>query len=237
MALGDRDPSFLTHREIDATIELLARDIECSWVPTDSAEARELDEVDGIWLLPGTPYRDEQVAFEAIDHCLGTGTPFLGTCGGFQYAALELIRLRAGITKAAHAESHPDAEVAVIVPLQCALYGETRTIFPVQGTLLASICGTEPFEGFHWCGYGVADNFSEVLTQSGVVISAVADGVGVEAIEIPDHHFFLATAFQPQVGARASGVVHPLIGALVQAAELSSATSRKTNVHTSKVDR
>ena len=38
--------------------------------------------------------------------------------------------------------------------------------------------------------------------------------IGVEGIELPDHPFFVATAFQPQVGSGHSGVVHPLIAAL-----------------------
>ena len=62
---------------------------------------------DGVWLLPGTPYRDAEAAFAAIRHCLATGTPFLGTCGGFQHALVELARSRAGIAEAAHEESDP----------------------------------------------------------------------------------------------------------------------------------
>ncbi|MGZ4274138.1 MAG: hypothetical protein ACXVRP_10295 [Solirubrobacteraceae bacterium] len=40
----------------------------------------------------------------------------------------------------------------------------------------------------------------------------------LDAIELPDHSFFLATAFQPQVGSGASGVLHPLLTALLDAA-------------------
>jgi hypothetical protein len=32
--------------------------------------------VDAVWLLPGTPYRDDDAARAAIHHCLDTGTPF-----------------------------------------------------------------------------------------------------------------------------------------------------------------
>jgi CTP synthase (UTP-ammonia lyase) len=40
----------------------------------------------------------------------------------------------------------------------------------------------------------------------------------VEAIELPEHPFFLATAFQPQVGSGDSAVLHPLLVALLHAA-------------------
>src|SRR3954452_2660555 len=109
VALGDRDTRYLTHREIDAALVLFPPGAAAEWVATDSARARSLEDADGVWLLPGTPYRDPQAAFAAIRHCLATGTPFLGTCGGFQHALVELARSRAGITAAAHEESEPEA--------------------------------------------------------------------------------------------------------------------------------
>jgi CTP synthase (UTP-ammonia lyase) len=216
-ALGDRDPAHLTHREIDATLALLGDDVDCGWVATDSAQGRDPDSFDGIWLLPGTPYRDEEAARAAIRHCLDSGTPFLGTCGGFQYACVELARSWAGVSGATSAELDPDGDALVVAPLACALYGERRTVTPVTGTRLAAICGSEPFEGHHHCGYGLAAAYEAVLADAGVVISAHAPDAGVEGIELPGHQFFLATAFQPQVGCSESGAVHPLIVALLDA--------------------
>ena len=109
------------------------------------------------------------------------------------------------------------------MPLACSLYGETREVTPVAGTRLAAICGDEPFEGFHWCGYGLADRTAGLLAANGVVISATAPDAGVEAIELPDHPFFLATAFQPQVGSSESGRLHPLLEALLDAARVPAA--------------
>jgi CTP synthase (UTP-ammonia lyase) len=216
-ALGDRDPAHLTHREIDATLALLGDEVDCGWVATDSAQGRDPDSFDGIWLLPGTPYRDDEAARAAIRHCLDSGTPFLGTCGGFQYACVELARSWAGVSGATSAELDPDGDALVVAPLTCALYGERRTVTPVTGTRLAAICGAEPFEGHHQCGYGLAAAYEAVLADAGVVISAHAPDAGVEGIELPGHPFFLATAFQPQVGCSESGAVHPLIVALLEA--------------------
>jgi CTP synthase (UTP-ammonia lyase) len=215
LALGDRNPDYLTHREIDAALGLMPPG--AAWVATDSAQARELDDADGVWLLPGGPFRDDEAAFAAIEHCLRTGTPFLGTCSGFQYAAIELLRARAGVTRAAHAEADPQADELAVVPLRCTLYGERRTVVPVPGTILASICGVDPFEGFHYCGYGLDERYESVLESAGVVISAHAADAGAEAVELPDHPFFVATAFQPQVGASQSQRLHPLLEAFLQA--------------------
>jgi CTP synthase (UTP-ammonia lyase) len=218
LALGDRNPDFLTHREIDSALQLLPADVDCRWVATDDPRARELASYDGVWLLPGTPYRDDEAAYAAIGHCLDTGTPFLGTCGGFQYAAVALVRARLGLAEAGHAESDPDADQHVIVALQCALYGERRTVTPVPDTRLASICGETPFEGFHYCGYGLDERFASKLQDVGVVISAYAADAGPEALELAEHPFFLATAFQPQVGSSHSGELHPVLSAWLRAA-------------------
>ena len=217
IALGDRDPAYLTHREIDAALELFPAAAGARWVATDSPEARNLAAASGVWLLPGTPYRDADTAFGAIRHCLETGLPFFGTCGGFQHAVVELALSRAGIARAAHAESDPDAVDPVVSLLACSLYGEVRAVTPRPGTRFAAIYGTEPFDGYHYCGYGLDPTYVEPLEQAGVVVGATAPDAGVEAIELPDHPFFLATAFQPQVGASTSDRLDPLIAAFVAA--------------------
>jgi CTP synthase (UTP-ammonia lyase) len=55
-----------------------------------------------------------------------------------------------------------------------------------------------------------------------VVISATAEDAGVEAIELPEHLFFLATAFQPQVGATEADRLQPLLLAFLAAARTRS---------------
>jgi CTP synthase (UTP-ammonia lyase) len=59
-ALADRNPEYLTHREIDATIALAPA---IRWVGTDGAS---IGGYDGLWVVPGTPHRDEEAALEAI---------------------------------------------------------------------------------------------------------------------------------------------------------------------------
>jgi CTP synthase (UTP-ammonia lyase) len=222
-ALGDRNVSFLTHREIDAAIALEPR---IRWVPTDGADARHIDAFDGLWVLPGTPYRDDDAVLEAIRFAREQGMPVLGTCGGCQAMALEFARNAAGIAGAAHAETDPDGETIVAAPLACTLYGEERTVVPVGGTRLAAICGDAPFTGFHFCGYGLAPGIEARLEAAGLVIAAHADDAGVEAFELPDHPFYMATLFQPQVGSSQAAEVHPLLAALIGAASAAAAAPR-----------
>jgi CTP synthase (UTP-ammonia lyase) len=131
---------------------------------------------------------------------------------------VDLARSLAAISGAAHAESDPGARELAVVPLRCSLYGEHRQVEPVPGTRLAQACGDKPFTGFHWCGYGVNPRIEAQLEAAGVIVSARAEDAGVEAIELPDHPFFMATAFQPQVGSSESGTLHPIITTLLTAA-------------------
>jgi CTP synthase (UTP-ammonia lyase) len=216
--VGDKDLRYVTHRALDAAVAQLPAGVAAEWVATDAPQARELGRFDGIWMLPGTPYRDGAAALAAIERSLDTGTPLLGTCGGFQYVLLALARRLAGAPDAAHAELDPEAPDPVVAPLACSLIEEEREVACVPGTRLAAICGTAPFTGFHYCSYGLADAFVERLEDAGVVISAHAADAGVEGIELPDHPFFVATLFQPQIGALSGAPLHPLIAAFVEEA-------------------
>jgi CTP synthase (UTP-ammonia lyase) len=215
--LGDRNLDYVTHRELDAALALFPRWADAAWVATDDDVDAALDAVDGVWVVPGTPYRDDDAVYAAIGRAREEDLPLLGTCGGFQYAVVELARSLAGID-ARHAETDPDADALVVAPLACSLVGEQRTVTCVPGTRLAAICGVEPFVGFHWCSYGLAAAFEQALAAAGVVVCARAPDAGVEGIELASHPFFLATLFQPQVGALAGAPTHPLIGAFLEAA-------------------
>jgi CTP synthase (UTP-ammonia lyase) len=216
--LGDFDPNLFTHRELGNAVALLPDDIEVRWVASEDARAETLEDNDGLWVFPGSPYRDDDAVDAAIAWALRSRTPFLGTCSGFQYACVVLARELAGIAGARHAERDPGAPDPVVIPLACSLVGQEREVQCVPGTRLAALLGSEPFTGFHWCGYGLADSFIDRLVAAGVVVSAHAPDAGVEAIELSDHPFFMATLFQPQVGSRADRPLHPLILAFLDAA-------------------
>jgi CTP synthase (UTP-ammonia lyase) len=218
--VGDRDLRHLTHREIDAAIALMPDAVDARWVATDGPEARRLDDFDALWIVPGTPYRDERPVYAAIAHARIEGVPILGTCGGFQHMVVEFARTVAGITGAGHAESDPDSDAHVIAPLACSLVGVERTVTAVPGTLVAQLCGEAPFAGFHWCNYGLEPAYRDRLAAAGLVISATAADAGVEAVELPGHPFYGATLFQPQVGTSQRGTLHPLLAALAREGEI-----------------
>ncbi len=94
--LGDRS-SHRSHRELDALRRLLP--LATEWVPTDSGF--DVSAYDGVWLVPGSPYADDAAVLSALTEVRTSGLPFLGTCGGMQYAVLEFLRSVLG--RAGHA--------------------------------------------------------------------------------------------------------------------------------------
>jgi CTP synthase (UTP-ammonia lyase) len=122
--LGDRNTDHLTHREIDATLELMPADVDARWLP--SPEAESAVEADGLWVVPGTPYRDGGAVLAQIRRARTAGMPILGTCGGFQHMLVEFARNAAGLEDAAHAETDPDAADPVVARLSCSLVVSAR---------------------------------------------------------------------------------------------------------------
>lgn len=215
--LGDRDTRFLTHRELDTTLDYFPSDVSATWLATDANDVLEIaSEADGIWVVPGTPYKSDEIVYEAIRQARSNDQPFLGTCGGFQYCVVEFARNVAQLVDASHAESDAESTTHIVNRLSCSLVGEVRTIEPIPGTIFSEICGTSTFAGYHFCNFGMADEYIEALSSAGLVISAKATDAGVEAVEIPANKFYLATLFQPQVGTAERGSLHPLISHFIE---------------------
>ncbi len=64
--LGDRNPSHPSHRELDAALSLFPAGVSASWMASDAAGASDLREVDGLWVAPGSPYRDDDAVYDAL---------------------------------------------------------------------------------------------------------------------------------------------------------------------------
>lgn len=71
-------------------------------------------------------------------------------------------------------------------------------------------------EGFN-CSYELNPAFEEVLEAHGLRVVGRGQHNEVRIVELPNHRFFIATLFQPQL-ASAQGAPHPLITAYLEAA-------------------
>ena len=66
--------------------------VETTWVSTNDVSNSALAEFDGLWCVPGMPYRSADGALAAIKYARSHRIPFLGTSAGFQYALIEYAR-------------------------------------------------------------------------------------------------------------------------------------------------
>jgi CTP synthase (UTP-ammonia lyase) len=218
--VGDRSQGVRAHARIPLLVEALRRRdgivLDPYWIP--STEADDLERFDGIWVVPGSPYSDPDKVVAAVRTAREHEIPFLGTCGGFQHAILELAASRAGLQAPRHAE-YGITEGAIIVELECSLVGHEGPIVYTPGTLIAKIAGVDrSLERYH-CSYGIATDSIATLEAAGVIFGAHDQDGAPRALELRDHPFFLGTLFQPELagdGTRA----HPVIRAFAEATTL-----------------
>lgn len=189
------------HKAHGAILKALEKDgrIEGVWVPTDSVGKGEgLAEFDGLWVVPGMPYRSADGVLRAIRHARVTRTPFLGTSAGFQYALIEFARNVLGLHDADHQKSNPAAKTPLISKLDAALVHLRSRVRFTGGTLLRRAYGVpEAVEEYH-CSFGLNPRYRRLM-EGPLVVSAVDDQGEVRAVELDGHPFFVATLFQPAI--------------------------------------
>jgi CTP synthase (UTP-ammonia lyase) len=218
--IGDFDASVIAHRAIPVALRMAGEKLDVTvsveWVPTIGiTDISRVSRFDALWCVPASPYQSMEGALLGIRYARESGTPFLGTCGGFQHAVIEIARNVIGWADADHAETSPNAERAVIALLECALVEATDSVRLVKGSRIhAAYARDEASEGYH-CRYGINPEFLDALTNAGLrIVARSADGE-VRALELPSHPFFVLTLFQPERAAL-RGECPPLVEAFLR---------------------
>ncbi|MGW3812418.1 CTP synthase C-terminal region-related (seleno)protein [Streptomyces sp. NPDC005046] len=221
--VGDRSPNVASHTRVPLLLDALARRdrivLDAYWIPSeDAGDPEAVRGFDAVWVLPGSPYRSEAGVLTAIRTAREGGIPFLGTCGGFQHALLEYARDVCGLTGAAHAENDPGADTddLLIEPLACSLVGHEATVTVEPDSLAQAVIGSERTVERYFCAYGPARHL-DTLRAHGLRFSGHDEDGHVRIAELPDHPFFLATLFQPELAGDGSRP-HPVLSALARAA-------------------
>ena len=111
--IGDFDPALPVHALTNEAIEHASRRLGLAagvqWLPTD--ESHDFGLFHGLWCSPGGPYKSLYGALRGVRVAREQRIPFLGTCAGFQHAALEYGRNVMGVKDATHTEYDPYASV------------------------------------------------------------------------------------------------------------------------------
>ena len=204
VVLGDYDPSYKTLQAITNTFDplrkLLNRDIQFDWFDTDkfNYENEFSDGYVGLWVTPGSPYKDMENVVNAIAYTRINRIPTFGNCGGFQHMAIEFARNVCGIENADHQETNPAGEALIITKLACSLVEQSEVLKIIRkDSILNQIIGKDVFTGKYFCSYGINDRYLKMLESKGLIFTAQSGDGQMRAFEIKSHPFFLGTLFQP----------------------------------------
>jgi CTP synthase len=206
--------------------------VNIRWVASDEIAAGDVEQIlsgaDGVLVPGGFGVRGVEGKVDAIRYAREQGVPFLGICLGLQCAVIEFARNVCGLEGANSTEFDPACTDPVID-----LLPEQKNVTDMGGTMRlgAQPChvtpgtlaakaydNTEVVYERHRHRYEVNPAYHEVLTKHGMVFSGMSpDGRLVEIFELPDHPFFIAGQFHPELKSRPTRP-HPLYRDFVGAA-------------------
>ena len=221
--VGDHSERHAAHRAIPLALEMAKRkawaDVAWEWVATRTLNdaASDLKRFSAVWLVPASPYENMAGALGAVRFARESGRPFLGTCGGFQHALIEIARNAAGLPEADHGESNPDASVLVVEKLSCSLVEKTGTVVFAPGSRLEEAYNGSTSKEEYRCSYGFNPKHRAALEKAGMAFTALDDAGEIRGGELSSHPFFVGVLFQPERAAL-RGDLPPLVTAFVRAA-------------------
>jgi len=209
----------------------IANGVKIKIKPVDSNDFKidDLKGCSGIVAPQGWGTRGTEGIIKAIKFARENKIPFLGLCFGMQMAVVEIARDLAKLDEANSTEVNPNTKYPVIhlMPeqeeyLKKHQYGGTIRLgnWPCKikkGTKLAEIYKEGLIEERHRHRYEFNNDFKEKLESVGLIVSGTSpDGKLVEAIELKDHPFFVATQFHPEYKSRPLDP-HPIFKMFIEA--------------------
>lgn len=214
--IGDYDgrPSHLaTDEAIKHCASRLGVVCEAIWLPTEELNQEsemKLQSFDGLWCAPGSPYRSMWGAIHAIRYARVNNVPFLGTCGGFQHAALEYAKNVLQTKELNNGEFDPYSPNLFISALSCSLTAQSRHIRLDENSVICKIYQSTEIEEKYNCSFGLNKDFEDMLMQNGLQIPGTDHEGEARILALEENRFYIATLFQPQLSSTAKNP-HPLI--------------------------
>ena len=205
--------------------------VEIQWVESTQLEEKHpqqfLEGVDGVLVPGGFGERGIEGMIRAVQYARTTGLPFLGICLGLHCATIEFARHVCGLEQANSSEfdsatPHP---VIYLMPEQLAyttkggtmrLGGYDCEIQP--GSRAAEIYGTNLVRERHRHRYEFNSAYRQTMEEHGMRFPGICpQNELVEMLELPDHPWFVAVQFHPELNSRPRRP-HPLFRSFVEAA-------------------
>ena len=204
--------------------------VDIDWLSSEDFEQESADQLagyDGLLIPGGFGVRGVEGMLEAIRWARTNELPFFGICLGLQVGIIEFSRNVCGISGAHSAEWNREA----VAPVIC-LMDAQRQVTDLGGTMRLGACtarlepgsraegiyGTCEISERHRHRYEVNNAYRSVLHEHGMRVSGTSpDGTLVEMIELPEHPWFVASQFHPELKSRPRAP-HPLFASFVAAA-------------------
>lgn len=205
--------------------------VELKWIKAEDVEqnggGKYLEGADGLLVPGGFGERGVEGKIKAIRYVRENKIPFLGICLGLQCAVIEFARTACGLTGANSTEFKSTKYNVIDLMI------DQKGVKNMGGTMRlgAYPCilskGTKAYAAYrkeliyerHRHRYEVNNKFRKKLNDHGMIFSGVSpDNSLVEIIELPDHPWFVAGQFHPELKSRAINP-HPLFRDFVKASK------------------
>ena len=206
-------------------------DVKIKWINavdvTRDTAKEVFKEVDGILVPGGFGDRGVEGKIEAIRFARENNVPFLGICLGMQTAVIEFARNVLGLQDANSSEINPETKYPVID-----LMNDQKGIEDLGGTMRLGaypcildstsksfkVYGEDTISERHRHRYEFNNEFREQIIEAGMkIVGTSPDKRLVEIVEIPNHKWFVAAQFHPELKSRPNRP-HPLFIGLIKSA-------------------
>jgi CTP synthase len=208
----------------------LGASINIKWVLSEDVEKHgahvHLSDVDGIIVPGGFGDRGIEGKIQAIEYARVNKVPYLGLCLGMQTAVIEFARNVANMPGAHSTEFDLQTKYPVIdlMPDQhkVVMKGGTMRLgkYPCHlkpGSKAAQAYGKDVVWERHRHRYEVNNELRPALVDAGLIVSGISpDEKLIEMIELPNHPYFVACQFHPELKSRPDNP-HPLFVGLAEA--------------------
>jgi len=206
--------------------------VEIVWTSSDlftdiDTARRMLASYDGLLVPGGFGVRGVEGMVEAIRAAREDGTPFFGICLGMQVAIIEFARDVCGLDDSNSSEFAPECSHPVIALMESQTnvkdMGGTMRLGAyacrlARGSRAAEVYGVPEISERHRHRYEVSNQFRDLFVEKGLRLSGLSpDGSLVEMIELPEHPYFVACQFHPELKSRPTRP-HPLFAGFIAAA-------------------
>ncbi len=203
---------------------------EIHWIDAEKLTpkniAQQLSNVKGILIPGGFGERGVEGMVLAAQWAREQKIPYFGICLGMQVAVMECARNLCGIQEAGSREFTPEKPCVIdLMPDQQGDLPKGGTMrlgaYPCQivsGTRMFHIYRTDFIQERHRHRYEVNNDYRDALQKGGLVLCGLSpDQRLVEAIELPQHPFYVGVQFHPEFKSRPNHA-HPLFREFIAAA-------------------